>query len=87
MFDSSEGLVSMIRFVFEISGETCEGLFQSGDDAVIGGHARLGMDRGSRVRVGEVTDKGVDWLGQWTYDRAAVWRPERKTERSLVGSH
>ena len=66
----------MIRFVFEISGETCEGLFQTDRDAVIGGHARLGVDQGSMVRVGEVTDQGVDWLGRWTYDDAAIWRPE-----------
>jgi len=65
----------MTKYVFEICGEPSEGLFESGRDAMIGGHARLGVDEGSTVRVGELTDHGVDWLGQWTYQQQPVWQP------------
>jgi hypothetical protein len=67
----------MIRVIFEIAGEPNEAAFESLDDAVIGGHARLGVDPGAIVRVGEVTEAGVAWLGQWTYETCAIWRPRK----------
>lgn len=65
----------MTKYVFEISGETCEGVFETSLDAKIGGHARLGVEQGSTVRVGELTGHGVEWLGQWTYAKEPVWQP------------
>lgn len=66
----------MTKYVFDIDGVLCEGLFETPRDAIIGGHGRLGGTTSSTVRVGELTGAGVSWLGQWGYEKAAVWRPE-----------
>jgi hypothetical protein len=61
--------------MFDISGELCEGEFETGRDAMIGGHARLSAAQGSTVRVGALTGYGVDWLGKWIYADEPVWQP------------
>jgi hypothetical protein len=66
----------MSKYLFEISGVLCEGRFEDPDAAIVGGHGRLGADDGSTVRVGELADGAIRWLGQWVYRKAAMWRPE-----------
>ena len=70
----------MTRYLFEISGELCEGQFEGPDEAIIGGHGRLGGDDGSTVRVGEWMAGAIRWLGQWIYRQSAIWRPEQASD-------